>query len=157
MSYGRTYFVHFQGSVDSELAVWTITAGSNMAFEICEVCLGMTSVTDPEELQIQFIRAYPTLTPGSGGSVPDISKSLGTMPSATFTARMNDDTLPSSSVASDILLNETWQLVHGYRRIWTMKDCRFQINPGQALWVFSTPGPVSAHASYGTLTVKELL
>src|SRR3954469_1266244 len=123
MSAGRTYNVVFRGvSVSAAQDLCSAYAGASMALEVISVTLGQITQTSVENLQLSVKRLTATVTAGSVGNAFTPSLDTDTDSAATFTARINDTTVATTSGSTAYLHADVVNLVNGYQWIFPERN-----------------------------------
>ncbi len=156
MSAGRTYNILFRAvSVSAAQDLCSAYAGASMALEVISITLGQTSLTTVESLPISVKRLPATVTAGSVGNSFTPSKDTGTDSAATFTARINDTTIATSSGTVTYEHVDVMNEVNGYQWIFPER-ARPSCGLSEAL-IFSLDGaPGGARTMTGSMKVREL-
>jgi hypothetical protein len=156
MSAGRTYNIIFRGvSITAAQDLCTALAGANMAIEIVSITLGQISLTTVESLPISIKRLTATVTNGSGGGSFTPSLDTDSDAAATFTARINDTTIATTSGSTAYVHVDVFNEVNGYQWIFPER-ARPSCKPTEAL-IFSLDGaPGAARTMSGSMKVREL-
>lgn len=156
MSAGRTYNIVFRGvSVSAAQDLCSAIAGASMAIEVVSVTLGQISLTTVEALPISIKRLTATVTNGSGGNSFTPTLDTDTDSAATFTARINDTTIATTSGSTVYLHPDVFNEVNGYQWIFPER-ARPSCKPSEALIFSLDAAPGSARTMSGSMKVREL-
>ncbi len=156
MSAGRTYNVIFRNvSVTAVQDLCAAYAGASMAIEVVSITLGQITQTSVENLQISVKRLTATVTSGSVGSSFTPSLDTDTDAAATFTARINDTTIATTSGSTAYLHADVVNLVNGYQWIFPERN-RPTCKLSEALIFSLDNAPAGSRAMSGSMKVREL-
>lgn len=156
MSAGRTYIIRFRGvSVSAAQDLCAAYAGASMALEVISVTLGQVTLPTVELLPISIKRLTATVTAGSGGNSFTPELDTDTDSAATFTARINDTTIATTSGSTAFPHVDIFNVVNGYPWIFPER-ARPSCKLSEAL-IFSLDGaPGAARVMTGSMKVREL-
>ncbi len=156
MSANRTYNILFRGvSVSAAQDLCAAYAGASMALEVISLTVGQISLTTVESLAISVKRLSATVTAGSVGNSFTPSKDTPSDATATFTARINDTTIATTSGTTSYEHADVFNLVNGYQWIFPER-ARPSCGLSEAL-IFSLDGaPGAARTMTGSMKVREL-
>jgi hypothetical protein len=156
MSAGRTYNIVFRGvSVSAVQDLCAATATSGMAIEVVAITLGQITQTSVENLQLSVKRLTATVTAGSVGNSFTPTLDTDTDAAATFTARINDTTIATTSGSTAYLHVDVVNLVNGYQWIFPERN-RPSCKPSEALIFSLDSAPSGARTMSGAMKIREL-
>jgi hypothetical protein len=156
MSAGRTYNIIFRAvGVTAVQDLCAAYAGASMALEVVSITLGQITQTSVENLQISVKRLTATVTPGSSGNSFTPSLDTDTDAAATFTARINDTTIATTSGSTAYLHADVDNLVNGYQWIFPERN-RPTCKLSGALIFSLDSAPAASRTMTGSMKVREL-
>jgi hypothetical protein len=156
MSAGRTYNIVFRAvSVSAAQDLCSAYAGASMALEVISVTLGQITQTSVENLQLSVKRLTATVTNGSAGNSFTPTLDTDTDAAATFTARINDTTVATTSGSTAYLHADVVNLVNGYQWIFPERN-RPTCKLSEALIFSLDSAPSGARTMTGAMKVREL-
>jgi hypothetical protein len=156
MSAGRTYNIVFRGvSVSATQDLCAAYAGASMAVEVVSITLGQITQTSVENLQLSVKRLTATVTNGSVGSSFTPTLDTDTDAAATFTARINDTSIATTSGSTAYLHSDVVNLVNGYQWIFPERN-RPSCKLSEALIFSLDTAPSGARTMSGAMKVREL-
>jgi len=156
MSAGRTYNVVFRGvSVSAAQDLCSAYAGASMALEVISVTLGQVTASTVEALALSVKRLTATVSAGSAGSAFTPNLDTDTDAAATFTARINDTSIATTSGSTAYLHVDVFNLVNGYQWIFPER-ARPSCKLSEALIFSLDSAPGGARTMSGSMKVREL-
>lgn len=159
---GRAYTVTFAATaVTAVQDLWYIkpAADKGVYIEYCEVnnVGGTADAGDAQEelLRVEIIRLPATVTVGSGGTAPTPTPLAVNDTAASFTARVNDTTVATTSGTAKTVIASGFNVRTGW--LWApVPEHRIPVANAEALVVRLNLAPADSINLSGTLIVREL-
>lgn len=156
MSAGRTYSILFRSvAVTAAQDLCAAIAGASMALEVISLTLAQLTNTSVEILPISIKLLPATVTNGSGGGAFTPEVDTDTDSAATFTSRINDTTIATTSGTVHYKHVDMWNLVNGYQWIFPER-ARPSCKLSEALIFSLDLAPAASRTVSGSMKVREL-
>jgi hypothetical protein len=153
---GRIYTAQFNGvAVTAQQDLFELTAGSNCAVVVHELCLSQTSeIGDAQEEGLLILIKSGQTTSGSGGtSVTPVASDFGDA-AATATVEANNTTKASvGTIVTHYPLG--WNVRAPYPFIWT-PETRLVMRPSRRMTVELATTPADSITMHGYLVFEEI-
>ena len=157
MSAGRTYTITFRAvSVTAVQDLCAAYAGASMALEVVSLTLFESNSTTAELLEISVKRLTTTVTPGTVGNAFTPARDTPTDAAATFTARINDTSVATTSGSTFFPHVDGWSLPNGSYQWIFPERARPSCGLSEALIFSLDRAPSGARTLSGQMKVREL-
>jgi hypothetical protein len=162
IGHGRAYAVPFTGvSISATQDLFYIKPAADKVCVIEAVYLsnvgGTADAGDAQEelLRVELIRVPATVTVGSGGSAPTPSPFLVNDTAASFTARVNDTTVATTSGTLATVHADGWNIRVPYAYVPPPEHRMISANAAAAVFRLNT-APNDAVSCSGVMVVREM-
>lgn len=153
---GRTYDIIFRNVAATAVQdLCAAYAGASMALEVISINIGQITQTSVELVQVSLKRLTATVTAGSGGGAFTPVLDSDTDAAATFTSRINDTTIATTTGTTAYLHADAFNLVNGYAWIFPPGG-RPQCKLSEALIFSLDSAPAASRTISGSMKVREL-
>ena len=125
-------------TADGDIDLLEILPASNYPIRLVGFTLSQTTEiaeAQEESLRVQVIRMAATVTSGSGGAAPNIEAVNDRAPAAAFAAEVANDTVATTSGATDVLEELGWNVRATPLEKWYDEENQYTFRNGQALLI----------------------